>query len=139
MTVTKPTVGSGETVSTILLVTALHNPTGSSVVMVNVTEPPEISPADGVYVAALRVGSSKVPVPDVVQVLLEAPPPNDPFKVYDEPSQIDASGPALTVAPGSIVRIISSVTAKQGPPPSGSFEVMVNVTVPEIASAAECV
>ena len=40
----------------------------------------------------------KVPVPDVVQVEVEAPPPRVPDKVYVLPEQMEALLPALTVA-----------------------------------------
>ena len=46
-----------------------------------------------------------------------------------------ASLPALTVAVGLMVNTIASETAGQGP--AGSLVVMVNVTVPEVISAAD--
>ncbi|HEX5001193.1 MAG TPA: hypothetical protein VFW78_01750, partial [Bacteroidia bacterium] len=66
-------------VSTILSEAAVHAPAGSSVVMVSVTTPAVISAAEGVYVAFTMVASSKVPVPDVVQVEEVALPPRLPF------------------------------------------------------------
>jgi hypothetical protein len=48
--------------------------------------------------------------------------------VADE--QILIAGPGVTVAEGVTFIILVSVSGWQGPPPSGSFEVRVNVTVP---------
>ena len=67
-------------VNTIASETAVHVPAGSSVVMVSVTTPEVISAAEGVYVAVKEVASSKVPLPEVVQVDEVALPPRDPDK-----------------------------------------------------------
>ena len=55
------------------------------------------------------------------------------FKVYDEPSQIVAFGPAEAVALFTMVRIIELVAFPQGEFP---IAVNVNVTLPEVISAA---
>jgi hypothetical protein len=81
--------------------------------------------------------SAKVPVPDVDQVAELAPPPILPDVVKVDPSQAVSSVPAETVAAGSMVSIMSSVAAVQGPAPSGSSVVMVSVTLPAAMSAAE--
>jgi len=48
--------------------------------------------------------------------------------VVDE--QVLIAGPGVTVGEGATFIILVSVSGRQGPPPSGSFEVRVNVTVP---------
>ena len=50
-------------------------------------------------------------------------------------AQIVAFAPAEAVAIGLIVKVISSVAAVQGPTPSGSLVVMVNMIVPAAISA----
>ena len=74
------TVAAGLMVSTIASLTAGQVPAGLSVVMVNVTAPAVISAPDGVYVAFIKVASSKVPVPDVDHVEDVALPPRFPDK-----------------------------------------------------------
>ena len=59
-----------------------------------------------------------------------APPPNEPDRVAVEPEQIVWFGPALTVAIGFTMITTVEVAAEQGPVPSGSLVVNVNVTVP---------
>jgi hypothetical protein len=68
-------------VSTIASETEEQGPAGSSVVMVSVTEPPAISAGDGVYVAVAEDVLLKLPLPLVLQVKFEAPPPIDPERV----------------------------------------------------------
>ena len=58
-----------------------QGPDGSSVVKVNTTEPAAISAAEGVYTAANKVASSKLPVPDVVQTEETAEPLRVPARV----------------------------------------------------------
>ena len=54
-------------------------PSGSSVVMVKITEPAVISAAEGVYTVVGSVSKVKTPEPAVVHVMLEAAPPNAPL------------------------------------------------------------
>ena len=129
------TVAIGLIVKVIGSDTAKHGPAGSSEVMVSITEPASISTAEGVYVAAISVLLSKVPVPEVAQVIEEAPPLNEPDNVYVEPEQMTSLPPEETMAIGSIVRIMASLTTKQGP--AGSSVVMVRVTTPAKISAAD--
>jgi hypothetical protein len=103
--------------------------------MVSVTEPEVISAAEGVYTALTSVALLKVPVPEVVQVEDVAAPLRVPAKVYVLPEQIVASLPALVIAPGLIVSTIASLTA--GQIPGGLSVVRVNVTVPDVISAAD--
>jgi hypothetical protein len=60
---------------------ALHGPVGSFVVNVRVTEPAEISFAEGVYTAVADVVLLNVPDPEVDQVKLVAPPEIAPANV----------------------------------------------------------
>ena len=53
----------------------MHGPVGSLVVIVRVTVPAAISAALGVYVVVSAETFANVPVPEVLQVELEAPPP----------------------------------------------------------------
>ena len=122
----------GLMVNTIKSETAVHGPTGSSVVMVRVTEPAVISVAEGVYVADSSVVSLKVPVPEVVHAEEVALPPLVPASVYVLPWQIAASAPAFAVAALLIVSTIVSDAAGQGP--VGSFVVMARVTEPAVMS-----
>ena len=81
------------------------------------------------------MASSKVPLPDLVQVELLALPPRVPDKVWVLPAHIVASIPAPTVAIGLIVSTMSLFTEVHGP--VGSSVVMVKVIVPEVMSAAD--
>jgi hypothetical protein len=99
-------VGIGLIVRIIASVTGPHGPAGSFVVNVIVTEPAVTSAADGVYTAVADVLLLNVPVPDVVHVNVDAPPPTAPFKVYVLPEHIVASAPAFAVAAGFIVSSI---------------------------------
>ena len=56
--------------------------------MINVTVPTVTSNAEGVYVAASKVESSNVPVPDEDHKIVKAPPPTEPANVTTLPSQI---------------------------------------------------
>ena len=69
------TVATGLMVNSIASLTAVQVPAGSSVVIVNVTNPAVISAAEGVYVAATKIALSNVPVPEVVHVDEVALPP----------------------------------------------------------------
>ena len=118
--------------------TAGQGPAGSLVVMVSVTSPAVMSAADGVYTAASKVLSTKLPVPDVAHVEEVADPPRTPIVVKVEPSQIVSLTPAPTVAIGLMLKIMALLTAKQGcPTPSGSLVVIVSVTVPVPISKAD--
>jgi hypothetical protein len=83
------------------------------------------------------VFSKKAPVPDVVQRIEVAPPPNTPSVACVVPSQIVAAPPEEVVGIGLMVSSIADAVAAQGPPPSGSSVVMVKVTDPAVISAAE--
>ena len=126
-------VGSRLIVSTILSVAANHGPAGLSVVKVKVTVPMDSSASVGSYVAPKIDALSNVPVPEVVQVELEAPPPLTPDSKWVPPSQIVASAPALAVASGSNVSMRKSDAAVQDP--AGSSVVIVSVTDPAVVSA----
>ena len=128
-------VAPGLMVNTILAVAAGQGPAGSFVVIVNVTEPAEISDAEGVYVGLVAVELLNEPLPLVVQVSEDAPPPIEPANVYVLPAHIAPFTPALAVATGLMVRTNEEVAAGQGP--AGSFVVMVSVTVPAEISAAD--
>ena len=52
------------------------------------------------------------------------------------PEQIVLLAPALTVAIGSMVKVMEEEVAAQGPAPSGSFVVIVKVTDPVEMSVA---
>lgn len=128
-------VGAGLIVRTIASLAEAHGPEGSFDVIVNVTEPDEISEAEGVYVAVPEVALLKEPEPELVHVKEVAPPPMLPFRVYVEPEQIVASELAEAVAGWLIVRSIASETAVQDP--AGSLVVKVRVTEPAVTSAAD--
>ena len=87
--------------------------------------------------ALSRVALSNVPVPELAQKELVALAPLIPASVYVLPAQMVASGPALAVVPGLIVKTIEETAAVQGPAPSGSLVVRVRVTLPAVISAAE--
>ena len=76
----EPTVAMRFIVSNISSDTATHGPapSGSSVVMVNVTVPATTSAAEGVYTAKGSAGTPNAPVPEVVQRIKDADPPNEP-------------------------------------------------------------
>lgn len=111
--------------------TGRHGPTGSSLVMVSVTVPAAISAAEGVYIGDKDKVLLKVPVPEVDHTDDEALPLLIPVKATKYPWQITISGPALTIAGTSIVKIIFAEALVQGPPASGSVDVRVNKTLPE--------
>jgi len=119
-------------VNTIDAFTLPHGPAGSLVVYVMVTEPPAMSAADAVYIAAV-VLLLNVPVPLVLQVADVAPPPIDPAIVAVLPAQIVWLPPALTVATGFMVNTIDAFTLPHGP--AGSLVVYVMVTEPAAMSA----
>jgi hypothetical protein len=128
-------IASGLIVIFISSETALHIPTGSFVVRVSVTIPEAISFDEGVYLAEDNEASSNVPLPDVVHVKEDAPPPTLPAKVYDVPEQITASAEAFAIAAGSIVNTIAFHVSEHGP--AGSFVVKVRITLPAVKSADE--
>jgi hypothetical protein len=129
------TVAIALMVSTIVENVDPQGPPGSSVVIVNVTEPAVISAAEGVYTVVGSVFNKNPPVPEVVQRIEVAPPPKVPSVACVEPEQMVAAAPAEAVAAGSIVSSIASDTEPQGP--AGSSVVMVNVTDPAVISAAD--
>ena len=75
------TVAKAFIVSTIPSLAALQDPVGLSVVSVSVTDPEEISDAEGVYRGVSKVASVKVPVPELVHNDDEALPPNVPERM----------------------------------------------------------
>src|SRR5687768_3500321 len=111
--------------------TAPHGPAGSFVRITSVTSPAVISADEGVYVAAGSAALSNVPVPLVVQVVLDAPPPLEPDNVKVLPAHIDVSAPALTTAAAFIESTIASFAGAHGPD-----VVSVSVTPPVEMSAA---
>ena len=129
------TVGAGLIVTIIKSVADKQFPIGSFVVSVNVTLPVKISFDDGMYVAAINDESSNVPVPEVVQVIELAPPPNVPDNVTVLLEQIVASLPALTTETGFMVN--SNVSIACVHIPDGSFVVRINETEPAIISFAD--
>jgi len=129
------TVASGFMVRVMLSLTASQGPAGSFVVRVSVTDPAEISAADGVYTGFSNVALLNVPVPEVDHVDEVALPPLVPFNVYVLPEQIAAFVPALTVAAAFMVSIIVSPAAVQTP--GGSSVVIISLTEPEVMSDAD--
>ena len=129
------TVAPGLIVSNTASLTAGHIPAGLSVVKVKVIDPAEMSDAEGVYKGFKVVASSNVPVPLVVHNDDVALPPIIPDKVIVLPLQMIASVPAFVVAAGFIVNVNASLADGHGP--AGSFVVIVNVTDPEVISAAD--
>ena len=77
----------------------------------------------------------KLPVPDEDHVEEVALPPIVPAKMCVLPAQISASTPAFTVADAFTESTMASLVA--GHVPTGSFVVIVSVTVPAITSGAE--
>ena len=75
------TVAIGSMVNTIVSIESEQGPVGSLLVMVKVTVPAVMSATEGVYAASSKEESSYVPVPEVVQVELDAPPDRLPDKV----------------------------------------------------------
>ena len=128
-------IGSIVSVITSTAGTQGSGPSGSLVVIVRSTVIPAISAAEGVYVAPGNEALSKVPVPAVVQVIVEADPPKPPDNVYVEPEHITSSDPAVAVGVKLNVNSIASVTKGQGP--AGSSVVIVSVTSPAAISAAD--
>ena len=74
-------------------------------------------------------GFENVPV-GADQIALVAPPPMLPASVTELPEQTFRGVPALAVAGGFTVITTVETAAGQGPAPSGSFVVRVNVIVP---------
>jgi hypothetical protein len=107
---------------------ALHGPapSGSLVVSVNKTVPLVI---DGVYVDVKDALLLNVPLGDD-HVELVAEPPRVPASVIVPPAQTVCGVPAFAVAAGLTVISTVETAAEQGPAPSGSLVVSVNVTVP---------
>ena len=66
-----------------LSVTAVQVPAGSLVVITKVTHPAAVSNTEGVYVAASKFTLSKVPVPSVDHVDVEALPPMDALVIMN--------------------------------------------------------
>ena len=112
-----------------------QGPEGSLDVNVIVTEPAVISADEGVYTAVSDVALSKVPVPDVVHVDETALPPIVPDNEFVFPEHMTTSAPAFAVAARLMFNTMASLAAGQGP--AGSFDVIVNVTLPAVISAAE--
>lgn len=108
-------LGSGVIVIVKLSLTEPHGPDGSSLLKYSFTVPAVISPSDGLYTTVNELALSKLPLPAVVQLVLEALPPLLPVKLAVFPWQIVTSLPASTVAAGSIVTITES-TAEEQPP-----------------------
>ena len=77
----------------------------------------------------------KLPDPEEAHVEEVALPPIIPATACVLPAQISASAPALDVADEFTKSTMASLAA--GHAPTGSFVVIVSVTVPEITSAAE--
>ena len=93
--------------------------------MVNGTDPIEMSAGPGVYVADKSVGSSNVPSPEVVQLMLEALPPNAPDNMYVPPPQMLASNPALAVATWLLA--MATVSTELGQVPLEIFQSSIDV------------
>ena len=91
--------------------------------------PAVISAAEGVYTAVGLLLLNE-PVPLVDQVALLAAPPNVPAIVAVAFEQMTLSGPALIVATGSMLINTVLMASEQGPAPSGSSLVSVNVMLP---------
>ena len=72
------TVGAGLMVIITVDTAAGHGPAGSFVVIVKVTVPAAMSPAEGVYVGVTEVVLLNVPLPLDVQVTDVALPPIEP-------------------------------------------------------------
>jgi hypothetical protein len=104
------TVAAGLIVNSIASVAMEHGPAGSFEVIVNVTVPVVISLSEGVYVAVARFTSSNVPLPLLLHVREDAPPPTEPDKVYAFPEQITALLLASAVATGLIAIVLLAVT-----------------------------
>jgi hypothetical protein len=103
-------------------------PSGSFVVKVSTTVPVVM---DGVYVDVSEEGSEKLPEA-AVQFPLVAVPPTDPDKFMVPPAQTVCAAPAFAVAAAFTVIVTDEVAGRQGPPPSGSFDVSVSCTVPVV-------
>jgi uncharacterized protein with FMN-binding domain len=129
------TVAAGLIVNIIVSLTAEQGPEGSFDVMIKVTDPAEMSLAEGVYVEFSNEASSNVPLPLLVQLADTEPPAIDPDKIIELPSQIVVSIPALTSAAGLMVNIIESVAIEHGP--VGSLVIKDKTTLPLRISAAE--
>ena len=76
-----------------------------------------ISLASGAYVVFGLFVFANTPKPELVQVIFEAPPEKDPFKIATSPAQIVVSFPAETIAAGFIVIVNVSESERQGAPP----------------------
>ena len=114
---------------------AVQGPAGSSVVKVRVNVPEAISAAVGVYNAFRSVSFGvKLPLPPVHCADVAAPP-IEPFNCISRFEHTGSSSPASTRTSVAITIRISSVPDKQGPAPSGSSVVAVNVKPPAPISA----
>jgi hypothetical protein len=104
-------------------------------VKVSVTEPAAISAGPGVYdaVSTLAAGE-KVPLPDVVQLPVEAPAVTDPLRAKGLVLQLEPPVPAFTTGDG--VMEITRLSVAVGQTPFASV-VNVMVTDPAALSAAE--
>ena len=120
--------GKAFTVITTVETAAAHGPapSGSLVVKVNVTFPLVIV---GLNVDVSEAAFENVPL-GAVQVELAALPPMLPDKVTVPPAHIVCPEPAFAVAARFTVTVMVEVVAEQGPAPSGSLVVKVNVTEP---------
>ena len=100
-------------------------------VRVSVTTPAVLSAGLRVYVAlSVELLGKNVPLPDVVQMPVEAPPEIEPFKVADMvPAHTDWKGPASTFGDG-VMMILSESEIAAHP----LREVKVMVTLPVSAS-----
>lgn len=112
------------TVTTIVLETAGHEPAGSLVVSVSVTEPLAMV---GVYVDVSELTFENEPL-GALHVAEVALPPIVPARSIAPEEQIPLSGPASTIAAG--LTVITTVEVTGGHGPAGSFVVSVSVTVP---------
>ena len=119
-------VGKALILTVVVVVAALHSsaaPSGSLVVMVMVTLPAAISAAEGVYVTLVPVVALKLPLPELVQVAIVAPPPSVTLRLAVVPAQTStldnpdtvaglgqAQGATVTVVLAVAVQPLASVT-----------------------------
>jgi hypothetical protein len=96
------TVAALLNVNTIISVADKHDPapSGSSVVIISITDPAVVSAFDGVYVAFKRAVLLNVPLPEVDQVELVALDPIEPLSITLSVAQMVVSFPALEVGGG---------------------------------------
>jgi hypothetical protein len=116
-------VGKALILTVVVVVAALHcvfAPSGSLVVMVMVTLPAAISAAEGVYVTLVPVVVLNVPLPEVVQVAIVAPPPSVTLRLAVDPAQISTFDKPDTVgglgqAQGATVTVVLAVAVQPLP------------------------